>query len=202
MSTIDIHQVWGRIHRWLDANAPEMLRQLRPPASPDAIQRAEKILGVEFTPDYRASLAIHDGQGGIGLLVGWRLQRLIDVVETWQMLSRHAADVDSGFSTDEDESIQVVDALRPCWWTTKRIPIAEDGAANFITADYDPAPVGTVGQLVPCWRDVESRKLVASSFGSWLSDFADELDRNMVDVRRDDAGYFVSLRPRDEPIDD
>ena len=51
-----------RIDFWLAANAPEILNNLQPGATPEAIKAAEQFLEIEFPEDVKSSYRIHNGQ--------------------------------------------------------------------------------------------------------------------------------------------
>ena len=75
--------VWKRIHAWLDENAPAGYGNLRPGASADAIQVAEKAMALKLPVDVKESYCIHDGQGNEPGLIGgegWCLLSLQDMV--------------------------------------------------------------------------------------------------------------------------
>ena len=74
--------IWNRIETWLVANAPEILNNLQPGATDEAIKQAEIFLGIELPEDVKASYRLHNGQDGYnGLMDGWELlslERMMD----------------------------------------------------------------------------------------------------------------------------
>ncbi|MEG4206534.1 hypothetical protein QUA20_21735 [Microcoleus sp. Pol7_A1] len=47
--------IWNRINSWLAVNAPEILNNLQPGATHEAIKAAELFLEIEFPEDVKSS---------------------------------------------------------------------------------------------------------------------------------------------------
>jgi len=54
----------------------------------------------------------------------------------------------------------------------------------------DPAPGGTVGQIITMWHDGGEREVMAASFGEWLATLADEYERGEWVYSEDDGGVM------------
>lgn len=146
--------VWGRIHTWLDANAPEGHGHLRPGAGAEAIRATEETIGLELPADVKASYRIHDGQGNEPGLIGgegWCLLPLQEMVELWRRWSR---------SDPKDAGC---------------VPVARGGAGDYVYLNLRPG-VEERGRVMVQRRDRDDPDPVAPSFRSWLEDFADRLD--------------------------
>lgn len=146
--------VWKRIHAWLDANAPAGYGNLRLGASADAIQAAEKIMGLKLPRDVKASYRIHDGQDMEPGLVGgegWMLLSLQEIVKSWGHWSR-ANPKDAHF-----------------------VPIAWNGTGDYVFLNLDPVSEDP-GCLKIQRRDSADPDPLTPSFSFWLEDFADELE--------------------------
>jgi len=146
--------VWNRIHAWLDANAPKGYGHLRPGATAEAIQAAEKALGLKLPADVKASYRIHDGQRTEPGLIGgegWCLLSLREMVKTWRRWSRH----DRAFA--------------------RRVPVAWGGAGDYIFVDLS-ADAEEPGRVIVQRIDTDDPDPVASSFRSWLEGFAEQLE--------------------------
>ena len=61
--------------------------------------------------------------------------------------------------------------LNPKW-----IAFAHDGGASLLRVDMDPAPEGTVGQVIYTDHDDNTVILLGESIEQFLTDFADDLE--------------------------
>jgi len=146
--------VWKRIRAWLDEHAPAGYGHLRPGASADAIQAAEQTMGLKLPADVKASYRVHDGQGNEPGVIGgegWRLLPLHDMVALWRKWCENSQ------------------RFREC------VPVAWGGAGDYIFLDLSPA-AESPGCVIVQRGDADGPDPVASSFRSWLEEFADRLE--------------------------
>ena len=146
--------VWKRIHAWLDENAPAGYGRLRPGASAEAIQAAEKAMDLKLLADVRASYRVHDGQADEPGLIGgegWCLMTLQEMVKWWQKWSEHSP------------------RFRNC------APVAWGGAGDYVFLDFCPESEPPGGVIVQR-SDTVGPDPVAPSFRRWLEGFADKLE--------------------------
>jgi cell wall assembly regulator SMI1 len=191
-----ILDTWQQIHAWCEENAPEALTQLRPGVVGPGIERAEATLGVALPEDYRRSLQVHDGDSmATGLLAGWTLSPLAEVVDAWRML-KGLLDQRS-FSPNEDRSLTIRGPIRPYWWRPAWIPITSDGAGNHHMLDLDPPGDGTVGQIILYRHDAGVRHLVAESFAAHLSGFAADLRAGRCEPDYSPEGELFGISRRE-----
>lgn len=59
--------------------------------------------------------------------------------------------------------------IKPMLWNSKWIPIAENGAGDYLCLDTDPADGGCYGQVLYFWHDWGDRSIEAAN----LFDFID-----------------------------
>jgi len=173
-----VEDVWRRIEVWLEINAPEMLRSLRPGATLDAIRAAEATLDVTFPDDLVASYLVHDGQEPLSdaLMGDWDVLSLKNVVAQWEMMRELPPD------DDPRDADNLTDPVRHDWWNPRWVPVSYDGGGDLRCVDLDPAPSGIVGQVITFWHTVEDRDVVARNFREWLNAFADDLERDRYTV--------------------
>jgi cell wall assembly regulator SMI1 len=148
--------IWNRIHAWLDANAPKGYGQLRPRASAEAIQAAEKAMKLKLPADVKASYCIHDGQRNEPGLIGgegWCVLSLKEMVKTWRRWSKN----DPQYAS--------------------RVPVAWGGAGDYIFLDLGPDAEES-GCLIVQRSDSDEPDPVSPSFRFWLEDFADKLEND------------------------
>lgn len=171
-------EVWDRIETWLKGHAPEVLRSLRVGATQKELESAESALGVELPHEVEKSFLIHDGQdvdsvdGSVfGLIDGYQflpLRSLLEVWESWKKLLE--AGTFQGVHSEPDERI------RPHWWNVSWIPIADNGLGDNYCVDLDPAPTGSLGQIIAVCHDHPSRSVLAADYRKWLMDFVEKLE--------------------------
>ncbi len=170
-----MQDIWKRIEKWLEQHLSNMSKGLSPAATDEQIRSAEQLLGVKFPDDMKESFSIHDGQSGRATpLVGeWQLFSLKYMVSDWQAMKEL---FDAGDLSSDGISIETIGPVQAQWWNPKWIEIATNGAGDLYCVDFDPAPGGTVGQIVVFWHMVSKRQVIATSFRAWLEQFADDLE--------------------------
>jgi len=182
---------WDRIERWLRTHAPQVHESLRPGATDEQLDEAERRLGIILPEPVRQSYRIHDGQesDGPALIDAWEflsLERIVDEWKVWKQLldggefSRSRSQPDPGIRTD--------------WWSPRWIPLTYSGSGDHHCLDLDPAPGGAVGQVLLMWHDMAERPLLAPSFEAWLGRFTDALEAGEYVFSED----FAGLVKRDE----
>src|SRR5688572_27897166 len=119
--------VWNRIEKWLDANAPEVLRGLNPPATRAQIADAEAELGVSFPEEVVDTFLIHNGQASDTpwLLDGWEFMSLERIVDEWKIWKGLLDSLDFEGINSESDGHTVTD-----WWNARWIPLTYDGSGN------------------------------------------------------------------------
>ncbi len=168
---------WRRIEAWLAHNSPQVLAALRPPAAQEQIAHLESATGLKLSQDVRQSFLIHDGSSDFGLISGNELLSLQHAAGEWEFwvdfVESGQAD---GWATEPDAGV------REGWFRRGWLPLTYDGAGDHACLDLDPGEGGQPGQIIEFWHDADDRKIVAPSFGAWLCQFADELERGAYNV--------------------
>ena len=80
----------------------------------------------------------------------------------------------------------------PLW-----IPLTHDGGGNHAGLDFDPDTKGRPGQVIVFGRDMDTKRLVAPNFETFLDIFAAELRLGHLDARREG----LALSSRHEALD-
>jgi cell wall assembly regulator SMI1 len=168
-----VEDTWSRIESWLSIHAVAVLQSLHSGASPDELLQSEQFLGLALPDDVKASYRIHDGQepGGFGLIDCWELLSLERMREEWSVWKDL---LDGGDFADVSSSPDP--AIRDDWWNPRWIPLTYSGSGDHHCLDLDPAPGGTLGQIILMWHDDATRTLVAPDFRRWLRVFANDLE--------------------------
>jgi cell wall assembly regulator SMI1 len=165
-----MEEVWKRIEGWLDENAPAGYANLRPGASAEAIQAAEEAMGLKLPADVKASYRVHDGQSNEPGLIGgegWCLLPLQQMVAWWRKWCEQSQ------------------RFREC------VPVAWGGAGDYIFIDLSPTTTSP-GCIIVQRSDTDGPDPVASSFRSWLEEFAEKLEDDEFAYSEDDGCLVYS----------
>lgn len=171
---------WDVIEAWLAEQAPDADPKLRSPASGDAIATAEKHLGRAFPDDFRASLAIHDGQDDEP---GCPWLPAVDRLGSLESLTRcYVEDRDDA----EDEwraGVDVFDEarrVRQCYWDPRWIPIAGSTYWDYdrLLLDMHPGPEGNEGQVIVRWSG--QAVYLCASFGELMERTAEGMTSGRI----------------------
>jgi cell wall assembly regulator SMI1 len=168
-----MQEVWKRFKNWLQANAPQLLQDLNPPASEDELQQLATLIGAELPADFLAFYRVHNGQKSkLGGLIDAEellcVSRMIDEWTIWNDLLK-GGDFD-GSTSDPAPGV------RADWWNPGWLPLTYDGAGNHCCLDLAPAEGGSVGQMIRMWHDDAKRTLLADSFAEWIEQYVTGLE--------------------------
>lgn len=164
---------WNRVARWHSENVPDdegssIDRSLPAGASAEDINRAEWAIGLRFPDDLRASYLLHDGSGGYGIFPwGYAFLSLRELVREW----RQNRDLLAGHDRATDPS----GPIRPVHWNPNWIPVGSNQSGDYDCIDLDPAPGGTIGQVIRFNHEVGPTRVAATGIGPWVAEYADRL---------------------------
>lgn len=165
--------VWQQIEAEIRSRAPALSSRLLPPASPQALARAEAVLDAELPESVVAVYLVHDGLGMPAVLEqssrASELLSLSEMIEHWRSLT--------GLSDEgrfDDRAVERVrGAVKPDWYNRRWLPVASDGEGNYFCVDLDPAEGGTVGQIIAFRHDSPERWVVAPDLPTFLATHLD-----------------------------
>ena len=184
-------EIWQRIEAVLRATAPELC-DLSDGASVGEIAAVEARLGFALPTDIRESYAVHNGSGGACILP----QYYADQVNGVNLLSLEEAECDRGIWIDlldggafEGNEARPEGPVKAEWWNRRWLPITSDGGGNSLCIDLDPAPGGTVGQVIDHDHETGPSVVVANSFRAFLEGYAADLETGRL--RFDSRGQLV-----------
>jgi cell wall assembly regulator SMI1 len=154
---------------------------LNPPASEQMLADLAAHLGLALPDQLKAMLLTSNGcpPGSYSLPMRatepmrWRLLSTGEITAQWDLLC--LIDIEAPF----DGAIRTVGPVQAGWWCRSWIPIAECGIGDVICLDMNPAPGGTIGQLILYEHDFAERKVLASALLDWIRECADDLERGM-----------------------
>ncbi|MBZ0235577.1 MAG: SMI1/KNR4 family protein, partial [Deltaproteobacteria bacterium] len=176
-----VGELWRRLELWVATTGAPSLA-LNAGAPEKAIAAAEKTMKLAFPPDFRASLAIHDGQAtdGGAPAFPWMpgcppLVPLARIVERWKEEQELAAK-----RQPKKEWLDGGGKLKGGVYRTGRIPIAgpvrREGERTFL--DMDPGPAGTRGQLITMVSSADF-VVIDASFAAAFERWVNVLERGL-----------------------
>lgn len=184
-----IADAWRRIEAWAAREWPDKELKLRPPASAAAIEKAEAAIGVRLPDEFRASLAIHDGQDdepSLSILPSSdRLGSLESMVACWR-------DDRTLFAPDEEPYLSDDDRVEHRWHRPEHVAFAGSTFWDYgrLSFDFAPGPAGIVGQIIAGHSDGEPF-VVATSFGDLLEGIAAGLESGALIGRAAPHGWVT-----------
>ncbi len=173
------------LDRWLKTHAPDLRRSFADPIREDALREAEQRIGRSLPPDYVAFLRRHDGQRLVQDS-GDGAGSLAPIFQAFTLLSMSYAEAEWEAMRSWDANalpIESVGPVRPLHIHDAWFPITVVlGTSQHHCLDLDPAPEGSVGQVIVVSRDDGLRRVVAPSFGAFVERLGTSLDRSVVGV--------------------
>lgn len=181
-----IAESWERIETWLAANAPKILGNLNPPATDRELADAEKAFGCELPAQWRELYRRHNGlnfdsnQGN--LFYGMGFLSLEDAVAQLELNGEPGTAASPVRAADV--GVRKDDMFNPKW-----IAFGHDWGETLLRIDLDPAPEGTVGQVIFTDYADDTVILLNPSLTSFMADFVRDLE---------DGRYFLDQEAREE----
>ncbi|AKJ31944.1 SMI1/KNR4 family protein [Caldimonas brevitalea] len=184
-----MNELWGRLESLFEAHAPTLLPTLRPPASAQQIEAAERTMGISFTEDLRAAYLRHDGAADETMehrpfffhYGAWcSLERML---EKWHSMCDLVASLkdepggDDQFPVEDDSWADL--EVRPEYWNRHRIPVSRTNTINSLYVDLQPGPAGVRGQLLQDSGAGEPL-VIARSLNEYLGTMADRIEQGLL----------------------
>ena len=162
---MNLAQSWACLDAWLRSMPDAIPGGFNAPASDDEIQVLEGALGTKLPADFIASLKTHSGQvdqDGV-CFEGETLLDIKGILSEWTCWRNLVADGSlDGMMSDPDAGV------KDDWYNVRWIPITRNGMGDCVCIDLDPAPGGSIGQVIRVLHDDDRRERVAASFEEWL----------------------------------
>jgi cell wall assembly regulator SMI1 len=183
----NVTESWSAIEGVLSEETRDVFRALGKPVGDAKLRRLEGKVPAPLPKDFVESLKIHNGLrnsylGQIRLFNYWALLPVDAILTEWKTMTELQAECEFGGC-----QFEVVPRIKnDAHWRPGWVPIM-DADGDKIVLDLDPGPGGTVGQVFE-WSNSGSfaMRLLADSYGEWLSGIAGRLSRR--EFRRDDDG--------------
>ncbi|WP_188825493.1 SMI1/KNR4 family protein [Brucella endophytica] len=98
-----------------------------------------------------------------------------DIVSAYEFLSEQFPE-GRNIENPDHAPIDADPGIRPTWWWPGWIPFMENGGGDYLCIDMDPAPGGTLGQVVAYYHDETFRIRRAGNIGHLFARIADGLE--------------------------
>ncbi|WP_163835292.1 SMI1/KNR4 family protein [Spartinivicinus ruber] len=206
MTITSVQQQWQRIEIWFKQHEPAFLTNLGQGASDVAIKQLEAAIGLSLPEDYKAFLAIHDGEGSLRCdpgsleedddldedapLVCGIMPFHGDLLPTEEIVAYRNQLIVCVEDLDDDQTLQKLSAqcpeVQPIFYDERWIPIAADPGHNEVFIDLNPTPKGKAGQIFIDYKEPLYREVLADSFAALLKKYADGLEQGLYEVVKED----------------
>jgi len=170
---------WQQILAWVEANAPDLLDYLEPPANRAELAETESRLSMRLPTALRTFYGLQNGTTAFGIFPALEHEQAafgplpLDEIEFLELEDDDA---------DADEAFDVDAGVRAEFWNADWIPFAAVAdRGDYLMLDMAPARGGRVGQVIEWRHDTNERRLVAPSLEALLKQTAEGLE----------AGRFV-----------
>jgi cell wall assembly regulator SMI1 len=161
---------WLRIDAWLEEHAPEVLAQLLPPATADALSKLERAAGRKLPLSLVEAYRGHDGALEDTTTIFGAMRTTKDT--RWATLM-------NWLSTERiREQLSFLRDLGD--WPEERLPIAEDAGGNMLFVDLGTGAVGAFDH--EDWTTFA----LAPDLTTLLNNLADDMDGDLVVLDEDD----------------
>lgn len=188
-----MEDLWLRIETKIRALGA--LGTFGPPANETSILATEGVLGLQLPDDFKASQAIHNGDGmkKIGT-DGWQSDgpfAHLELLSLGTMLSEWQVWQDT--VGQQGMKPEVEGPVRSMWWNPLWVPVTVLGGSTWHHCiDLDPAPGGKSGQIVEIADDDAMRRVVAPSFRAFLRQVAADLETGQYALDEENKLVHVS----------
>ena len=170
---------WRRILAWVEANAPDLLDFLEPPAERADLAETERRLSMRLPTALHAFYALQNGTPAFAVFPALEPDQAafgplpLDEIEFLE--------VDDEDSDETDEDFEVDPAIRPEFWNPLWIPFAAaNDRGDHLMLDLSPTRAGRPGQVIEWRHDTNERRLVASSLEAMLKGIAEAMESGQV----------------------
>ncbi len=190
----DIEGLWRRIDAALGKHAPAVLETLSGPASAKQLAALEKELGQPVPDDLRRSWAVHDGQDDeveehqlfadfpfYGVARARAARKEGRVVAKMLGVDKQKDDLVAWHALVADGIGSIDGPVKARDHHEAWLPIGACNGDVFRYLDLDPAPGGTLGQVIEVDPESVSWRVLAPSFGDLLARYAEALEAGAID---------------------
>jgi cell wall assembly regulator SMI1 len=189
------YNIWNRFEAMLAKHAAALLGALRPPASMAQIHSVEAAVECELPDDVRAAYMRHNGSISaeqlrsnasvlFGSLCWWAsLEEVVTHHRSWlECLDDALQNTERVYVLPPCEPFWDDLKIRPGWYDKQRIPVGVSNTMNSVFVDMNPAPKGTIGQLLAD-TGMGEPVLIAEGFNHFLEMLIERVERGVLVFR-------------------
>jgi cell wall assembly regulator SMI1 len=167
---------WMRIKERLESLGCLEQMALLPGASQAQIEALEEHMGVTLPAALKEFLAVHNGQGGFGLIYGSEFLSVSGIRQEWDNW-RSIDETEMNEDCAEFMGSEPNGFIKPLYCNRAWIPLTHDGGGNHFGLDLDPDILGKSGQVIAFGRDEDIKRLLANSFELFVEECIAWLER-------------------------
>lgn len=201
----DIGPTLARLDAWYAAHLPPGQYVFNPPATDEALDTFEQLIGIMLPRAYRQLYRWHNGEDddSLGHIYEFPLLPLDEAASQWKAWNEVLADpVFKGNRYGVSGGAWPEGAVDPAYINPRWIPLTHDGSGNHIGMDFDPWPAGRVGQIILYGRDEDVKAVLAPSLGTFLDWIADLLESGNFRLDAEEDGQQLRVfRLKNPPSD-
>lgn len=194
----ELKSSWNRIVAWLQANAPDVLKQHQKGATSKDLAEIENQLAIKLPDDVKQFYTIVNGADPDKECTGifpsvddfdemaYAPMPLSQVQREWSM-QRELLD---GGDFDDCEPEEVDQGIRNEAWNLGWIPFAGNGGGDLYCIDMAPGEGGNVGQIISHSHETFTHLRLADSLAAYLEDLAEYFEDGKLEIS-DDYGVII-----------
>ena len=189
-----ILDAWNEIETWLKAHAPKIMESLNPPATTEAIGKAEAAFGFEMPKQWKDLYLIHNGmnsKSNLGsLFYGFEFYSLETVMSEYrnrQDLFTYEAPVKTVSNGVNNANLN----------NLKWIPFLYLSRYSSIWIDMDPAAGGNIGQVIFTDHGEEAAVLLNGNILEFMNTFVGDLRAGLYFLdpeALEDGNHFLNAK--------
>lgn len=199
-----------RILSWAKQSSPRTVANLNPPASNSDMDMIESEFGMPLPPGFNELWGAFDGDGPDNWLAifgnGNQMlpcQALVQHYKLDQEIARSLYDpamhkVEFWKDRISSHVIFVKGPVKPLMLHPKWLPFTSMNGDVIRYFDFDPAPGGTVGQVIEVDPEGCAYQVIADSLQAFLADYANQLEAGDYIVAEDG---FIEASGEPDPFD-
>ncbi len=178
-----LHDSWQALHSWFGEHQPAATGGLRKPASEAELDAFSEAIGIELPDEHRALYRLADGSDlDIPSILDdghwfFPLEEALNHFNTMKGFAdaKPLDDFARWREEIEDTVITVEGPVKPHLFSIHWIPLSSSNGDVHRYIDLDPAPGGSVGQVIEVYPEACSHRVLANGIAEYLADYVEGL---------------------------
>jgi cell wall assembly regulator SMI1 len=193
---VDVAAAWKRIEACLHSFSPYLSNTLAAGAKEKDLLAAEKAFRRQLPEEVRQSFLAHNGQRGEERSVFYGLEfcSLKQTRGSWKLWAE-LGEIEELKAEHRDRASATPKGTIQLGYANRNwIQLLNTGGSNYFGIDLGPGEKGLRGQVITFGRDEEHKVVLAWSWGWFLNDLAEELERGNFRFHQDEPEDGVVAR--------